>query len=63
MSEAQITAYGPTIPCRSCGQPIAFGWTAAGKKCPYDVVDGKVTMTSHFATCTDPQRWSRKGKR
>lgn len=44
--------------CRSCGAEIVFGYTAAGKRCPYDFVDGQVTSTSHFATCDNPKRFS-----
>jgi len=48
------------MPCRSCNRPVFFGLTAAGKRCPYDVVDGEPTGESHFRTCTEPQKWSRK---
>jgi hypothetical protein len=43
--------------CRSCGAPLIWGETAAGKKCPFNP-DG----TSHFATCPDARSWSRKAK-
>lgn len=49
------------LPCRSCGKPVYFGFTKAGKRCPYDVIEGEPTDTSHFTTCTEPGKWSRKG--
>ncbi len=49
------------LACRSCMAPVWFGFTATGKRCPYNVVDGQPTEVSHFTTCNDPQRWSRKG--
>lgn len=49
--------------CRSCNKPVYFGFTKAGKRCPYDVTpEGEPTETSHFTTCTEPGKWSRKGK-
>lgn len=51
----------PTITrCRSCGAPIWWGVTDAGKSCPFDVIDGQPTPTSHFKTCKDAKRWTRK---
>ena len=38
--------------CRSCGNTILFFETRRGKRAPFDP-DG----TSHFATCSDPERW------
>lgn len=43
--------------CRSCGAPVEWRMTAAGKRSPYDL-DG----TSHFATCPDAARWRRRAK-
>ncbi len=53
----------PTIQfCRSCGAPIWWGLTRNGKPCPYDIVDGEPTETSHFTTCPDAKAWTRKVK-
>lgn len=46
--------------CRSCGKPIYWGTTAAGKRCPFDVIEGEATTVSHFATCPDAKKWSKK---
>jgi hypothetical protein len=48
------------LPCRVCGQPVYFGFTAKGKRCPYDVVDGEASTTSHFTTCSEIDRWRPK---
>jgi hypothetical protein len=42
--------------CRSCGAPVEWRRTAAGKWCPYDAG----TATSHFTTCPDAKDWSRR---
>lgn len=56
--------------CRSCGYPIIWLKTDAGKNIPVDedsVADKGATifdphqMTSHFATCPDVGKW-RKNK-
>ncbi len=50
--------------CRSCGAAIIWARTAAGKLCPYDLTDeplfGLVRGGSHFGTCNDPKRWSKR---
>jgi hypothetical protein len=47
--------------CRSCNKPVYWGYTAKGKRCPYDVTeDGEPTEVSHFTTCNDPKRWSKR---
>lgn len=38
--------------CRSCGAPVLWVTTAAGRKAPYDR-DGR----SHFATCPQAKAW------
>lgn len=46
-------------PCRSCGAPLIWGLTAAGKRMPVDATDPLLapiarvvdTYVSHFATC------------
>jgi hypothetical protein len=47
--------------CRSCHAPISWGESANGKRTPYDVVDGKPTTVSHFATCPDRDQWRSNG--
>lgn len=42
--------------CRSCGAAIEWRLTPAGKRCPYDAG----TETSHFGTCPDAKRWTKK---
>lgn len=51
------------LPCRVCSQPVYFGFTAKGKRCPYDVIDGEPTTTSHFTTCTKVDVWRAKNPR
>jgi len=41
--------------CRSCGAPIEWVKTDAGKWMPVDP-DG----TSHFATCPDAEKWRKR---
>lgn len=43
--------------CRSCGAAVVWAKTDSGKWCPYDP-DG----ASHFTTCPDAGKWSRKGR-
>lgn len=43
--------------CKVCSQPIYFGFTEKGKRCPFDVVDGNPTRTSHFTTCSQVARF------
>ena len=55
--------------CRSCGAEIVWMKTDLGKNIPVDaddVVDPEATvfdpdtMTSHFATCPDANKWRKK---
>ena len=46
--------------CRSCGAPIYWAETKAGKRCPYDLDGDQPTDRSHFKTCNAPQYWSKK---
>ena len=46
--------------CRSCGAHIYWSTTDAGKLCPFDLLDGEPTRTSHFKSCPDAGHWSRK---
>jgi hypothetical protein len=41
--------------CRSCGAPVLWVITAAGKKMPLNR-DG----TSHFANCPEADKWRKK---
>lgn len=42
--------------CRSCGAPVEWRKTAKGRWCPYDAG----TEVSHFETCPDAARWSKR---
>ena len=47
--------------CRSCGVPIYWARTAAGKLCPYDIDFNNVASTqSHFTTCPDARGWTKR---
>jgi hypothetical protein len=46
--------------CRSCGAAVWWGKTAGGKWNPFDVQDGERTRVTHFSTCPDAKRWSKK---
>jgi len=48
------------VACRSCGAPMVWGKTANGSVCPYNVVDGQATLISHFTTCAQAGRWSKR---
>jgi hypothetical protein len=56
----EIRTDAEVVHCCSCGAEMWWGRTVAGKLCPLDVVDGKHTAISHFSTCTNPKRWSRR---
>lgn len=51
-----MTTTKATERCRSCGAPVEWRRTANGKWCPYDAG----TETSHFQTCPDAQKWSKR---
>jgi hypothetical protein len=46
--------------CRSCGKPIWWGKTAAGKACCFDVYGRERTAITHFSTCPDAKLWTKK---
>lgn len=48
--------------CKVCGALIWFGYTATGKRCPFDVVDGARTTITHFSTCPEVRQFE-KGRR
>lgn len=71
MNEPEVTPTGIRMPadiaparCRSCGAPIYWAETANKKLCPYNVArdeDGNPAIgSSHFGTCPDSARWSRR---
>jgi hypothetical protein len=39
---------------------VYFGFTAKGRRCPYDVTGGEATTVSHFTTCREIDRWRPK---
>lgn len=47
----------PVLACRVCQKPVYFGFTAKGKRCPYDIVNGEPTTVSHFTTCERIDDW------
>jgi hypothetical protein len=47
--------------CRVCRRPVYFGYTAKGKRCPYDVTeDGEPTEVSHFTSCPNVREWTKR---
>lgn len=57
---ARVEAAREVAHCRSCNAPVWWGETAAGKRCPFDVIDGARTQQSHFATCPQAVGWSKR---
>lgn len=59
---------GGSSKCRSCGAPIVWFKTSAGKKIPVDAAtvepeDQQLQLprhVSHFATCPDADKFRRK---
>jgi hypothetical protein len=55
--------YTQVAACRSCGAPVYWSLTTAGKRAPFDVdADGQPTRTNHFATCPHAAAWSKRAK-
>lgn len=55
----QVTT--PVLACRSCGKPVYFSFTGAGKRAPFDVdSDGNPSRVIHFTTCPDAKRWTKR---
>lgn len=52
----------PVTACRSCGAAIYFAQTKNHRLGPFDMVGDTPTDVSHFKTCNDPKRFSRKPK-
>lgn len=46
--------------CRSCGMPIYWTKTRNGKSAPWDVLNGKASGISHFATCAQAGDWRKR---
>lgn len=58
--------------CRSCGEEIVFLKTSTGKSIPVNadtVTEGDTQFearaghVSHFATCTEPDKWRKERSR
>jgi hypothetical protein len=60
LAGVQIDAAARIQHCRSCGALVWWGKTAAGKPCPFDVVDGARTAVTHFSTCPQAKDWSKR---
>ena len=43
--------------CKSCHARIVWGLTKNGKRAPFDL-----NGMSHFTTCPDARKWTKKGK-
>jgi hypothetical protein len=56
----QIDAHARVQHCKACGALIWFGYTNAGKRCPFDVVDGARTAITHFSTCKNVRQFTRE---
>jgi hypothetical protein len=53
----------PVLACRSCKAPVYFGYGTSGRRTPFNLDDNhQPTRVSHFTTCSDPKRWSKKQK-
>jgi hypothetical protein len=60
LSGVVIDENAPVQRCRVCPNQIWFGRTAAGKACPFDVVDGVKTTVTHFSTCPGVRHFERQ---
>lgn len=58
LSGVTIDQDAPIQRCRVCPAQIWFGRTAAGRSCPFDVVDGERTAITHFSTCLNVRRFT-----
>jgi len=56
----QIDDSSPVQHCKGCGALIWFGLTRAGKRNPFDVVDGARTAVTHFSTCPEVRQFERR---
>lgn len=56
----EVDASAKVQHCRSCGKPVWWGRTAAGKANPFDVIDGRRTPVTHFSTCPQAGSWSKR---
>lgn len=46
--------------CGTCGATIWWGFTRAGRRNPFDVVDGQRTAVTHFSTCPSAKLHSKR---
>jgi hypothetical protein len=60
LSGVEVDATAPVQHCKVCGALIWFGLTRAGKRCPFDVVDGARTTITHFSTCPEVRQFERR---
>lgn len=58
--QVEVDPFATIQRCRSCGAPVWWGKTAAGKWNPFDVVDGERTRVTHFSTCPQASQWSKR---
>lgn len=56
----RIDPKAPVRHCGTCGGTIWWGFTRAGRRNPFDVVDGQRTAVTHFSTCAQAREWSRR---
>lgn len=70
LAGVEVDPSAPIQHCRSCGAPVWWGRTAAGKRCPFDVMRqegfeaGDVsevrTPITHFSTCPQARKWGKR---
>lgn len=58
--EIEVDESAPVVYCRSCGAEIWWGKTPKGNVNPFDVTGGQRTNITHFSTCPDASRWSKR---
>ena len=46
-----IDEQAPIKRCKVCPALVWFGFTANGKRNPFDVIDGQRTAVTHWSTC------------
>lgn len=53
----RIDPSAPIRHCGSCAAEIWWGFTRAGKRNPFDIVDGVRTAITHWSTCPRVEVW------
>ncbi len=48
------------VQCRSCGSAVWWGTSRAGRPTPFNVIGLERTAISHFTSCPDAGRWSKR---